>query len=131
MQEKIMTKIANRVFKNVSQFKYLRTAVTNPNLIQVKIKRRPNSSYDCYHSLLSPHMLSKNVIIRIHKTSVWLVGLYGYQTWSLGLREGYRLRVFENGMLKRIFGLKRNEVMRGWRQLHDEELHDLFSSSHT
>jgi hypothetical protein len=48
----------------------------------------------------------------------------GCETWFLILREEHRLRVFENGVLRRIFGLKRNEVTGGWRKLHSEELHD-------
>jgi hypothetical protein len=56
------------------------------------------------------------------------VVLYGCETWSLALREEHRLRVFENRMLRRIFGLKRDEMMKGWRKLHNEELHNLFSS---
>jgi hypothetical protein len=52
--------------------------------------------------------------------------LYGCETWSLTLREGHRLRVIENRMLRRIFGPKRDEVTGGWRKLHIEELHDLF-----
>jgi hypothetical protein len=50
------------------------------------------------------------------------------ETWSLTLREEHRLRVFENRVLRRIFGPKRDEVMREWRKLHNEELHDLYSS---
>jgi hypothetical protein len=56
------------------------------------------------------------------------VVLYGCETWSLTLREKHRLRVFENRVLRRIFGLKRDEVTGGWRQLHNEELHNLYSS---
>jgi hypothetical protein len=56
------------------------------------------------------------------------VVLYGFETWSLALREEHRLRVFENRVLRRIFGPKRVEVRGGWRQLHDEELHSLYSS---
>jgi PAS domain-containing protein len=56
------------------------------------------------------------------------VGLYECETWSLALREEHRVRVFENRVLRRIFGPKRDEVMRGWRKLHNEELHDLYSS---
>jgi hypothetical protein len=55
------------------------------------------------------------------------VVLYGFETWSLTLREEYRLRVFENRVLRRIFGQKREEVTRDWRKLHNEELHNLFS----
>jgi hypothetical protein len=54
--------------------------------------------------------------------------LYGCETWSLTLREEHRLRVFKNKVLRRIFGPKRNEVTGGWRKLHSEELHDLYSS---
>jgi hypothetical protein len=53
---------------------------------------------------------------------------YWYETWSLTLREEHKLRVFENRVQRGIFGLKRDEVMRGWRKLHNEELHNLYSS---
>jgi hypothetical protein len=56
------------------------------------------------------------------------VVLYGCEVCSLTLREKQRLRVFENKLLRRIFGPKREEVTRGWRKLQDEELHDLYSS---
>jgi hypothetical protein len=54
--------------------------------------------------------------------------LYGYETWSLTLREEHRLRAFENKVLRRIFVPKRDEVTGGWRKLHNEELRDLYSS---
>jgi hypothetical protein len=54
--------------------------------------------------------------------------LYGFETWSLILREEHRLRVFENKVLRRIFEPKRDEVTGEWRKLHNEELHDLYSS---
>jgi hypothetical protein len=54
------------------------------------------------------------------------VALYGYDTWSLTLREEHRLRVFENRVLRRIFGPKRDEVAEGWRKLHNEELHNFY-----
>jgi hypothetical protein len=57
-----------------------------------------------------------------------MVVLYGCETWSLTLREEHRLRVFENRVLRSIFGLKRDEVTGGWRKLHNEELHGLYSS---
>jgi hypothetical protein len=56
------------------------------------------------------------------------VVLYGCETWSLTLREEHRQRVFENRVLWRIFGSKRDEVSGGWRKLHDEELHNLYFS---
>jgi hypothetical protein len=56
------------------------------------------------------------------------VVLCGCETWSLTLREEHRLRVFENRVLRRIFGQKRDEVTREWRKLHKEDLHNLYSS---
>jgi hypothetical protein len=56
------------------------------------------------------------------------VVLYGCETWSLTLREERRLSVFENRVLKKIFGPKRDEVMGDWGKLHNEELHNLYSS---
>jgi hypothetical protein len=112
--------IANRSFENVSQFIYLGTRVINQNLISEKIKRRLNSGNACYHSvqnLLSSRLLSKNVKIRIWRTIILHVVLYGCEAWSLTLREEHRLRVFENRVLRRIFGPKRNEMMRGWKKM--------------
>jgi hypothetical protein len=123
-------KIANRAFENVSQFRYLGMTVTNQNLIQEEIKRRLNSGNVCYHpaqNLLSSRLLSKNLRIRIYKTIILPVVLYGCETWSPTLREEHKLRVFENRVL-RIFGSKRDEVTGEWRKLHNEELCDLYSS---
>jgi hypothetical protein len=72
---------------------------------------------------LSSGLLSKNVTIRIYKNIILPVFLYGCETWYLTLRE-----VFENRMLRRIFGPKRDEVTGGWRKLHNKELHNLYSS---
>jgi len=55
---------------------------------------------------------------------------YGCETWSLTFREERKMRVFENRVLRRIFGIYRNEVKREWRKLHNEELNDLYSSPH-
>jgi hypothetical protein len=79
-------KIANRLFENVSQFRYLGTTVTNQNLIQEEIKRRLNSGNACYHSVqnfLSSRLLSKNLKIRIYKTIILPVVPYGCETWPL------------------------------------------------
>jgi hypothetical protein len=65
--------------------------------------------------------------IRISKTIILPVVLYGCETWSLALSEEHRLKVFEIRVLNRIFGPKR-EVTVGWRKLHNEELHNLHSS---
>jgi hypothetical protein len=66
--------------------------------------------------------------LRIYKTIILPVVLYGYETWSLTLREEHRLRVFENRVLRRIVGPKRDKVTGEWRKLHNEELHNLYSS---
>jgi hypothetical protein len=66
--------------------------------------------------------------MRIYKTIILPMVLYGCETWSLTLREEHRLRVFENKVLRRIFGPKRDEVTGRWRKLHNEELCDLYSS---
>ena len=70
-------------------------------------------------------MLSKNLKIKIYRTTILLVVLYGCETWSLTLREEFKLRVFANRMLRRLFGPKRDEATRDWRKLHNEELKDL------
>jgi hypothetical protein len=70
--------------------------------------------------------LRKKVKIRIYKTIILPVVLYGCETRSLTLREEQRLRVFENRVLRRICGPKRDEVTGGWRKLHNEELHNLY-----
>jgi hypothetical protein len=66
--------------------------------------------------------------VKIYKTIILPVVLYGCETLSLTLREEHRLRVFENRVLRRIFGPKRDEVTGEWRKLHNEELHNLYSS---
>jgi hypothetical protein len=107
----------------------LGTTITNQNLIQEEIKRRLNSGNACYHSLqnlLSSRLLSKIVKIRTCKTIILPVVLYGCETWSLILKK--KVRVFENRVLRRIFGPKSDEATVGWRGLHNEELHNLYSS---
>jgi len=66
--------------------------------------------------------------IKIYRNIILPVVLYGCETWSLTLREECRLRVFENRVLRRIFGPKRDMVIREWRTLHNEEFNDLYSS---
>jgi hypothetical protein len=73
-------------------------------------------------------MMSRNVKVKIYKTIILPVVLYGCETWSLMIREEHKLRVFENRVLRRIFGPKRHEVTGEWRKLHNKELHNLYSS---
>jgi hypothetical protein len=107
-------KVANRSSENVAQLKYLEMTVANQNLIQDEIKRKLASGND----LASP----RNVKIRIYKTKILAV-LYGCETWSLPLREEYRLRVFENIWTE-------ESLTGGWRKLHNEELHILYSHTY-
>jgi len=72
--------------------------------------------------------LSKNLKIKVYTTVPLPVILYGCETWSPALRKEHRLRVFENRVLRRIFGPKRDEITGEWRKLHNEELNDLYSS---
>jgi hypothetical protein len=113
-------------FKKETTNMKLNTAVTNE-----EIKRKLNSGNACYHSvqnLLFSRLLSKNLKIGIYKTIILSVVLYRCETWSLTLREEHRLRVFENRMLRRIIGPKRDEVTGEWRKLHNKELYNLYSS---
>jgi len=73
-------------------------------------------------------LLSKNLKIRIYRTIILPVVLYVCKTWSLTLREERKLRVFENMVLRRIFGPRRDEVTEEWRRFHNTELNDLYSS---
>ena len=84
----------------------------------------------CYYSvqnLLSSSLLSKKLKIKIYRTIILPVVLYGCETWSLTLREERRLSVFENRVLRRVFGPKRDEVTGEWRKLHNEELSDMYA----
>jgi hypothetical protein len=98
--------------------------LTNHNLIREEINRRLNFGNACYHSvqnLLSFCLPSRNLKIRIYKTIILPVVLCVCvcETWTLVLIEKHRLKAFENNVLRR---------MGGWRKLHNEELHDLYSS---
>jgi hypothetical protein len=115
--------------QHVRKLKYLGTTLTNKEDIHNKIKSRLNSGNACYYSvqnLLSSLLISKRIKVKIYKTVILPVVLYGCETWSLVLREEHRLRVFENRVL-RIFGPERKEDG-SWRKLHNDELHSLYSS---
>jgi len=90
--------IDNSFFERVEEFKYLGKIFTNQNSIQEEIKSRLKSGNACYHSvenLLSSSLLSQNLRIKIHRNIILPVFMYGWETWSLILREERRLRLFE------------------------------------
>jgi hypothetical protein len=124
-------KIENGLFENVALFKCLEMRVKNQHLIQEKIKRRLDYGNSCYHSvqdLLSSRLLPTEVKksrIRVYKTIILPLILHGCETWSLTLREEHIPTIFENAVLRRIFGPRRDEVTGGWTKLLDEELHNL------
>jgi hypothetical protein len=98
---------ANGSIQNMATFKYLWTTLTDQNDIHDEVKSRLNSGNACCHSmqnLLSSRLISSNLKIKIYKTLILPVVLYGCETWSLTSREEHRLRVFENRVLRRIFG---------------------------
>ena len=140
-------KTDNSSLERVEQFKCLGTALTDQNCVQGEIKSRLQSGnvwyslvqnvwynlvqnvwYNLVQNIWSSSLLYKNIKIKIHRTVILLVVLYGCETWFLILREERRLRVFENRVLRGIFGPKRDEVRGEWRKLHNEELNDLYCS---
>jgi len=107
----------------VEQFKYLGTNLKDQNSIQEEIKNRLKSGDACCHSvqnLWSSSLLSKTLKIKIHRTIILSLVLYGCETWSL------TLRVFDKRVLRRIFGPKRDEVTGESRKLHNEEFNNIY-----
>ena len=118
----------------MEKFKYLGVTVTNTNNIPEEIKCRISMGNACYYSLekiLSSCLLKKNWKLIHIKLLYWTiilpVILYGCETWSHTLREEHRLRVFENKVLRKTFGAKRDEITE-WRKLQNAEWHALYSS---
>jgi hypothetical protein len=95
----------------------------NQNYIREEIKSTLNSVNACYHAIqyiLSSHLLPKYIKIKIYKTIILPIVLYGCETWSVTLREEHRLRMFMKRVLRTVTGC--------WRKLHNEEFHNLYSS---
>ena len=111
-------KIGSNSYEKEKTFKYLSSLLTNQNPIQKEIQCRLKAGNSCYYSVQT---------VKIYKKIIFPVVLYGFETWSLTLREECKLRVFENRILRRIFGPKKDESGE-WRRLHNEELHSLYRS---
>jgi len=108
-------KVDNGSFEGVEEFKYLGTTLINQISVQEEIKSNLRLGNACYHSvqnLLYSGLLSKNLMIKIYRTIILTVVLYGCETWSLTLREQRGLRVCENRVLRGIFGPKRDDLTR-------------------
>jgi hypothetical protein len=106
----------NNSVENVEYFRYLGTTLTDQNSILEEIKSRLKSGNACCHSvqnILSSSLLSKNIQIKMYRTIILPVVLNGCETWSLILREGHRLRLFKNLVLRKIFGSRRDELVKG------------------
>ena len=124
-------RIDNSTFERVEEFKYLGTTLTIESSIREEIKSRLRSGNACYrsvHNLLSSRLLHKKLKIKLYRTKIFPVVLCGCEAWSPTLREERKLRVFENMVLRRTFGPRRDEVTGEWRRLHNEELSDLYPS---
>jgi hypothetical protein len=102
--------------------------ISNQNLIHEGRLNSGNACYQSVQNLLSSHLLSKNIKIKIYKTIILPVALYGCETWYLILMEEHRLKVFENRVLSRICGPNMDEIIGGWRKLHNEKFHNLYFS---
>jgi hypothetical protein len=109
----------------------LQTALINQNSIHKKIEEQTefrkcllsfNAEYLVFRSAM------KNIKIKIERTENFRVVLYGYEAWFLTLRERHRLRVFENRMLRKMFGSKGDEVTMKWKRIDNEELNFLYCS---
>ena len=105
--------------------------VTNQNSIQEDLRTdwsQRMSVLSLGAEFWSPSLIAKNINFKIHWNIILPLVLYGCETWTLTLTEERRLRVSENRVLRRIFGLKREEVTRQCRKLHNEEPNDLYTS---
>ena len=101
------------------------TALTYQNSMQEEIKSRLKSGNACYHSVQN---LSSSSVLPTYSTITLPLVSHRCETWSFTLREECRLRVFQNRVLRRIFGPKRDKLTVEWRKLHNEELNYLYTS---
>ena len=112
--------IPSRGWKSFNIWEQLKT---DQNSIAGETKSRLRTGSACCHSVqnvLSSRLLCKHLKLKIYRTIILPIVLYGCATWSLTLREEWKLRVFENKVLRRIFGRRRDEVTGDWIRLHNE-----------
>lgn len=105
--------------------------VTSKNEVTEEIKSRLVSGNACFYSvqkLLTSRLISRKLKLKIYRTVILPVILYGCESWSTTLADEHKLRVFENKVLRKIYGPKRDEMTGEWRRLHNEELHGLYDS---
>jgi hypothetical protein len=129
--QKHSIKTVNRSFECVAKFKYLGTTLTDQKCMHKEIKSRLNSGNASYHlvqSLLSSHLLYRNVKIKVYKTLILPVVFHGCVKLISHTKEEHRLRVFEKRVLRRISGPKRDKVIGEWRKLYNEKPHNSYSS---
>jgi len=121
----------NMKFEKVDEFKYLGTILTSDNNNKTEINRRLHAGNGCYYAtntLLKSRLLSRNTKVRIYKTIIKPVFTYGCETWVLTKGEENKFKVFENKVIRKIYGPKKDEETGGLRKLHNDELHALYGS---
>ena len=121
-------RIDNITFERVEDFKYLERTLAIQNSIREEKKFRLKSGNSCYHSVCLQACYPRLFRIKIYRNILLLVVLYGCEAWSLKLREERKLRVFENIVLRRILGPRRDEVTEECRRLHNEVLSEMYPS---
>ena len=129
--KKINITIKNEITEKVHKFKYLGAYVTSKNEVTEEIKSRLVSGNACFYSvqkLLTSRLISRKLKLKIYRTVILPVILYCCKSWSTTLADEHKLRVFENRVLGKIYGPKRDEMTGEWRRLHNEELHGLYDS---
>jgi len=129
--KEIKTRIRDVVIDKGNKFKYLGAYVTNKNEVTEEMKSRLVSGNAFFYSvkkLLTSRLISRKLKLKIYKTVILSIILYGCESWSTTLADEHTLRVFENKVLRKIYGPKREEMTGEWRRLHNEVLHGLYDS---
>lgn len=119
----------NRKFKRVREFKYLGTVFNEGGSCEAEINARIQAGNRCYHSLgqlLKARNLSRQVKIRLYKTLIQPVVMYGCETWSIRRQDYCKLLVFERKVLRKIFGPVQDATTGEWRIRHNEELNSIY-----